>query len=184
VEHKARHEQQEDARTISPCPMCGSTNVEARTRPERFVYGDGADAVELKAMVPVSRCVGCGFSFSGEAADIARHEAVCAHLGVLAPQEILDIRQEYGLSRAEFARLSGIGDASLSRWENGLLVQNTANDNFLYLLSFPDNLLRLQTRGIQKVRSTHERSRWRLLESEEEIAEVQKYAEAFELQPA
>jgi len=168
--------------------MCGSENVDARPKTERFVYGDGDDAVELEAVVPAHRCFDCGFNFSGDAAEAARHAAVCHYLGVMSPEEIVGIRSRYGLSRAEFARITGIGDASLSRWENGLLIQNTANDNLLYLLSWPDSLMRLQTKGVRlhgaSDRSSGDRHRWRQLESEELISEAQKSAEAFELQPA
>ena len=75
-----------------------------------------------------------------------RHEAVCRHLGVLTPKEIIAIRKSYGMSRAVFARLTGIGEASLARWENGLLIQSPAYDRFLFLLTFPENLERLKSR--------------------------------------
>ena len=43
-----------------------------------------------------------------------RHEAVCRHLGVLAPGEIRALRREHGMSRAAFARLTGFGEATLA----------------------------------------------------------------------
>jgi hypothetical protein len=50
------------------------------------------------------------------------------------------------MSRAEFSRLTRIGEASLGRWEKGLLIQNHAHDQFLYLLKFPENVARLRDR--------------------------------------
>ena len=50
------------------------------------------------------------------------------------------------MSRAVFSRLTRIGEASLGRWENGLLIQNLAYDHLLYLLTFPENLERLKFR--------------------------------------
>ena len=62
----------------------------------------------------------------------------------LPPADILKIRKESGLSRAEFARLTRIGEASLHRWENGLLIQNPAMDSYLRLLAYGENIQRLR----------------------------------------
>jgi len=64
----------------------------------------------------------------------------------MAPSEIQALREGYDMSRAEFSRLTRIGEASLGRWENGLLIQGQANDRFLYLLTFPENVARLRAR--------------------------------------
>lgn len=128
------------------CPMCGGNDVRTTTAMEKFVYGDGPEAVELTAQVPVRTCNACGFQFTDDVAEEARHEVVCRHLGVMTPKEISRIRKAYGMSRAVFARLTRIGEASLARWENGLLIQNQAYDHFLHLLTFPENLERLKSR--------------------------------------
>jgi len=126
------------------CPNCGSVRVESRAEREPFSYGIGDKAVELYSTISVRKCADCGFEFTDEAAENSRHEAVCRHLGVLPPADILKIRKESGLSRAEFARLTRIGEASLHRWENGLLIQNPAMDNYLRLLAYPENIQRLR----------------------------------------
>ncbi len=38
------------------------------------------------------------------------------------------------MSRAEFARVTGFGEATLARWERGEVIQNTSNDSFLRML--------------------------------------------------
>lgn len=128
------------------CPMCGGNDVRTTIAVEKFVYGDGPEAVELTAQVPVRTCNACGFQFTDDVAEEARHEVVCRHLGVMTPKEISRIRKAYGMSRAVFSRLTRIGEASLGRWENGLLIQNPAYDHLLYLLTFPENLERLKSR--------------------------------------
>jgi DNA-binding transcriptional regulator YiaG len=128
------------------CPNCGSTNVTTRRSIDRFVYGSGSDAVELKANVPFRRCSDCTFEYTDSEAEDIRHEAVCRHLGVMAPAEVLDLRDSYDLTRAEFAEATRIGEASLARWETGQVIQNPANDNFLYLLRFRENWERLKAR--------------------------------------
>ena len=52
------------------------------------------------------------------------------------------------MSRAAFAQVSGLGEASLNRWENGLAIQNHANDRYLRLLAHPEIMSRL--RSIQR----------------------------------
>ena len=128
------------------CPSCGSSSLSSSQEVEEFQYGDIAEEVMLSALITVYSCGECGLSFTAEDASEARHNAVCRHLGVLAPGEIHAIREQYELTQAEFSDLSKIGKASLSRWEGGMLIQNQANDNLLYLLTFKDNYNRLLER--------------------------------------
>lgn len=125
------------------CAQCGSSDVETRYELHRFTYGTGAQAVELEAEVPVRYCRACDFSYLDEEAEDIRHDTVCRHLGVLTPRQVLDVRARYNLSRAEFARLTRLGEATLARWENGIKIQNAAYDCYLRLLFFSDNVARL-----------------------------------------
>ena len=113
---------------------------------EEFAYGTGKDCVQLRAAVPLRTCRDCGFQFTDHHAEGARHEAVCRHLGVMTPREVEAVRTRLGMTRAAFADLSRLGEASLARWEKGLLIQNAANDQLLYLLRFPENVKRLRSR--------------------------------------
>ena len=124
------------------CVVCGSSNVETKQVDDSFEYG----SVFLNATITVHSCTECSFEFTGEGADSARHESVCHHLGLLTPTEVHNIRKDMSMSKAEFARQTGIGEASLSRWERGYLLQSAAMDNLLYLLSLPGNLEALRRR--------------------------------------
>jgi DNA-binding transcriptional regulator YiaG len=128
------------------CTGCGSSSVVTETTVEEFPYGTGEAPVQLKAAVPVRTCRHCGFQFTDHRAESARHEAVCRHLGVMTPGEVEGVRTRLGMTRAAFAELTRLGEASLARWEKGLLVQNPANDQLLYLLQFPENVKRLRSR--------------------------------------
>ena len=75
--------------------------------------------------------------------ELALHEAECRRQGVLTPTEIRALRGAYDLSRAEFARVTGFGEATLARWERGEVVQNTSNDSFLRMLMDRDAMRRL-----------------------------------------
>ena len=100
-------------------------------------------AVELNVTLPVRICKSCGFEFLDHEAETLQHEAICEHLGVLTPKEIEGVRKMHGMSRARFSAVTGLGEATLNRWENAILIQNTANDRYLRLLALPDNIRRL-----------------------------------------
>ena len=93
-------------------------------------------------------CTECGFEFLDDEAEDIRHAAVCRHLGVMTPAEIQSLRDRLQLTQAEFARITRLGPATVSRWERGESVQNAAYDQYLYLLSFSENVERLKGRAI------------------------------------
>lgn len=126
--------------TSSECPNCGSRKVETTIIDQEFPYGNEPTAVTLSARVPLRSCLQCGFSFLDAIAEDAQHEAICRHLRLLTPAEIKAIRGSYGMTRAEFARVTRLGEATIGRWERGELLQNPAYDHFLYLLSSPENM--------------------------------------------
>ena len=126
------------------CAMCGSLKVATKLSKDSFEYGSGDAAVYLEVEIPVHNCTDCSFEFTDHSADMIRHEAVCRHLGLLTPAEVGAVRKN--VSKAKFSRQTGIGQASLNRWEKGTLIQNVAMDNFLYLLRLPGNLEALQQR--------------------------------------
>jgi putative zinc finger/helix-turn-helix YgiT family protein len=120
------------------CPSCGSLDVSTEMHPHTFEYLDGTHTVDVTAVVPYRTCKTCDFQFTDEAAEDARHEAVCTALGLLTPKEIRSIRERYGVSRERFAEITRIGNATIGRWERGALLQNAANDQYLRLISRPE----------------------------------------------
>jgi len=129
------------------CPDCGSSNIKTNQKDYIFTYGSGENKVELVANVPVRSCSDCGFSFLDSAAEDICHKAVCQHLGVMTPSQIKDLRNLYGLTQAQFSEITKLGEATLSRWERGIVIQNQAYDNYLYLLGFNENLERIRDRA-------------------------------------
>lgn len=119
------------------CPLCGGESVTTFMHHHTFSYGSGESAIELNVDLPVRRCGPCDFEYLDDAAEDLQHEAVCQHFGVLSPGEIRRIRQHHGMTRARFAEVTGIGEASLNRWENGLTIQTHAYDRYLRLLTLP-----------------------------------------------
>lgn len=62
--------------------------------------------------------------------------------GMLQPEEIRNFRKRYGLTQRELSDLLGWGGATLSRYENGAL-QDETHEKSLRLAMEPGNLLRL-----------------------------------------
>ncbi len=130
------------------CPQCGEKGaVTTSLYPHTFRYGSGESAVDLTVELPLRRCSVCEFEFLDDEAERLEHEAICAHLGVLSPKEIRGIREAYDLSRNEFAQVTGLGEATLNRWENGIKIQTLANDRYLRLLALPLNMQILKRFG-------------------------------------
>ena len=125
----------DNANRAHVCDECGH-QVTTTWHDHTFVYGSGEAAAKLAVRLPVRRCEHCDFDYLDDEGERLKHEAVCGHLGVLTPREIRDIRERLGLSRSALAKLTGIGEASLSRWENGVKIQTPGYDRYLRLLGY------------------------------------------------
>lgn len=119
------------------CDQCGAGSVTKRFDDDRFRYGKEDNFVELTAHVAVWTCSACGFSYTDGDAEEARHRAICRHLGVLSPDEIVALRRRHGLTQADLAYLTAFSEASVKRWEGGLLIQNQSSDRLLRVLDQP-----------------------------------------------
>jgi putative zinc finger/helix-turn-helix YgiT family protein len=112
---------------------------------EQFEFEvDGKTKTVVAENVPVSECdnAECGERLSGPKAGRIRHEAICRTFGLLTPCEIQAIRERLGPSQERFAQLTGIGVATISRWERGRLLQNRAMDNYLRLVKRSEENIR------------------------------------------
>ena len=127
------------------CALCGSSAIETAFHSHGFHYGSGERAAELSVEVPSRECRDCGFMFLDAEAEELKHAAVCRHLGVLTPQEVRRIRTQYGMTRADFAEVSGLDAGTLAGWENGLFIQTVADDRYVRLLSHTGNMQRLRS---------------------------------------
>lgn len=113
------------------------------TRSDIYRYGSGDSIIELPIKIPVYRCESCGFQFTDWKAEQIKQDALCRYFGVLTPKQILSIRKRLRMSRKRFAKVTGLVEDSLSRWEKGINIQNLAMDRYLRLLEDPDNVRQL-----------------------------------------
>ncbi len=157
---ESRHGNHADVAHV--CDECGH-DVTTTWHDHTFVYGVGEAAAELAVRLPVRRCHHCDFDYLDEEGERLKHEAVCRHLGVLTPQDILGIRKDLGLSRAALAKLTGIGEASLSRWESGVKIQTPGYDRYLRLLNRAGTAAMLMQLGHVPSAPPRHRSKFRAL---------------------
>jgi putative zinc finger/helix-turn-helix YgiT family protein len=118
------------------CPSCGQGWLRPTTVTDQFVHEeDGVSMPVFVEKVPIEVCTKCAEIFRGPESACLHHEAVCRTFGFLTPREIVELREKVlRLTQEEFAHLTGIGLATISRWERGRLVQNRAMDRYLRLL--------------------------------------------------
>ena len=158
-------------RTTLACPHCGAPRITTVLQSQQFPYGAGPHSVTLEATVPVRTCSACGFTFTDREGEEVRHEAVCRHLKVMAPRRIRQLRELHRYSQAAFAEVTRLGEATLSRWERGIIIQNAAYDSYLYLLGFPENLQRLivRARTLERRSDAEPTARFRSLQVNDEL---------------
>lgn len=116
------------------CPVCGTPMKEKRGKLAFPVNGEdvrvpGATHLACpKGHDPVLR------------ADDARHlreralDLYRGKYGLLTAEDIRSLRERFGLTQAELARLLRLGQNTLSRWEAGRNVQTAAMDVLLRVL--------------------------------------------------
>jgi len=126
------------------CPLCGDAGITTTIQPHSFDYGTGKSKAELTVDAHVRRCSSCDFDYLDDVTENLKQEAVCRYLGVLSPNEIRNIRKDCGMSRSKFAHVTGLGEASLNRWENSLNIQSLAYDRYLRLLAIPGTIRDLE----------------------------------------
>lgn len=104
------------------CALCGDATVSTTWADDDMVWGSGDSAIVLPVHLPFRSCSACDFTYLDHEAEDIRHQAVCRHLGVPAPADVLAIREKHGLSQAEFARAVGLQPDMVERWESGIVI--------------------------------------------------------------
>jgi len=125
------------------CPVCGIEQETDVIEKEEIsnVRGD-----EIKALARIRICCVCGEELFDEELDeenIKRvYDIYREKHGILSPEKIKSIRESYSLSQRAFAKLLGIGEASIVRYETGALPEKSLS-NMIMLLKDPKNMEKL-----------------------------------------
>jgi HTH-type transcriptional regulator / antitoxin MqsA len=117
--------------------MCGICGGEAALVQEPSTYTMGSRTVTIDN--EFYRCARCGESFYIDGMAIATLKRATAKVraedGLLAPDEIVALREKYGLTQADLERLIGAGEKTVVRWERGTVAQNRTADTLLRVLA-------------------------------------------------
>jgi YgiT-type zinc finger domain-containing protein len=146
------HAASTQARSAPHCPVCGHDDVRTTLTRETFTYGVGEKAAQITVTVPLRTCAKCGYQYTDDEAEDIRHEAVCHHLGVLTPSQIVALREQSRLVGAALADLVRTDEATIACWERGAVIQDGPADQLLYLLQFGENVQRLRERAEKEMK--------------------------------
>jgi HTH-type transcriptional regulator/antitoxin MqsA len=118
---------------VVECHLCGG-DARAVSDPMEIVIGQRSARVPAERM----RCDECGEEFflpgQMEAAQKLASAQIRECLGLLAPDQVKEAREKYGLSQTTMERLLGVGPKTVVRWERGTVFQNKATDALLRLI--------------------------------------------------
>ena len=116
------------------CPRCRTTMVERRSALKMPVNGEDVSVPSAMHL----RCPKCDevvLRFSD--ARRLQEDAIAVYRkkhGLLSADEIRALRERFGLTQSELARLLHLGANTVSRWESGRNVQTEAMEMLLRLL--------------------------------------------------
>lgn len=157
------------------CNECGR-EVDTKIVTEKETYNVCGENVEVEARVLV--CAECGEEFYCEDLDnatlVSAYNKYRRRHKLLLPEEIKNIREQYGLSQRSFAKLLNWGDKTICRYENGS-VQDKAHNSLLLFLRKPENM---RTYLIENEVALNERQLNRLLAIVDKLEQSKEYRES------
>ena len=122
------------------CEEC-KKEVETTIVTKKESYNVCGEMIDVNAQVLV--CAECGEELFSEELDnatlINAYNEYRRRHKLLLPEEIKEIRQQYGLSQRGFSKLLNWGDKTICRYENGSL-QDRAHNSLLIFLKNPENM--------------------------------------------
>jgi putative zinc finger/helix-turn-helix YgiT family protein len=130
------------------CPHCGALMVERRSTLKAPVNGEEV-SVPSAAHLRCPKCDEVVLRFSD--ARRLQEDAIAVYRkkhGLLSADDIRGLRERFGLTQGELARLLHLGANTISRWESGRNVQTEAMEMLLRLLrDLPGSLDYLRQRA-------------------------------------
>jgi len=119
---------------VDACPCCGTIMVERRSALKHSVNGEEV-SVPSTLHLRCPKCDEVVLRFSD--ARRLQEDAIAVYRkkhGLLSADEIRAIRERFGLTQGELARLLHLGANTISRWEAGRNAQTEAMEMLLRLL--------------------------------------------------
>ena len=123
------------------CPKCGVHALADAVvdRTAKMQYDGKLHEVRVRNL-EVTKCAKCAAVFLDNRAAVQYQSALRHKLDLLQPHEILHGRRSRGLTQAQLADFLGFAAETLSRWENGHVIQSRTHDillrGFFYVPEF------------------------------------------------
>lgn len=133
------------------CDSCGE-EVDVMIHTEHVQFSVRDLVVESDFSIP--RCPHCNSVVA--LADIEDenirilYDVYKAKKGLLTSEEVRSIRTKYGLSQSDFALLLGLGEKTVTRYENGS-IQDHSHDNLMRLVTEPTILKQLYAKNFKEI---------------------------------
>jgi putative zinc finger/helix-turn-helix YgiT family protein len=119
------------------CSVCGARGTEITTRPVNMGSADAP--LEVDPGFEYEHCTACGEDLipASEMDGLLRKSVALDRTGsgMLGSDEIRGVRLDLGLTQVGFARLLGVGEKTVTRWETGTVVQSRMADRFIRVLA-------------------------------------------------
>lgn len=120
------------------CPFC-SREESVEIRIEKESYPVKGEPIEVEAKV--SYCQKCGNQVWNENEDaqnlLRAYDSFRVKHNLLSASRIKSIREKYEISQSTFARALGLGEKTITRYENGS-IQDRAHNGLIALAEKPD----------------------------------------------
>lgn len=124
------------------CPACECEQEILLVQKEE-TYPVKGELITVRATV--CTCAHCGekiMSFEYDDDNLRKAYAKYRSLhGLLQPEEIKAIREQYGVSQVAFARIIGVDDNAIARYENGSLQDEAANTRIMLARDYKSYLV-------------------------------------------
>lgn len=151
VKVKKLQEECKEGELIMYCPNCNS-EVESIVRTVSETYPVKGENITIEARVRFCKC--CNEDIWDDELDEQNLINAFAEYRkkhhLLQPAEIRTIREKYGLSQVAFARVLGLGDKTITRYENGSIA-DAAQNNLIELVRQPSNFKELLEKNKDKI---------------------------------
>lgn len=156
------------------CEEC-EREVETHIEKKKERYMVCGEQIEVDADILV--CSECGEELFCEELDnatlVKSYNEYRKRHKLLLPEEIKDIRMQYGLSQRSFAKLLNWGDKTIFRYENGS-IQDKAHNTILLFLRNPENM---KTYLVENEVQLSEKQKSKLLDKVEKLLKGKEFQE-------
>lgn len=121
------------------CPHC---NQEVKTTVRTLTETYPVKGENITILADVRHCNCCGNEIWDELLDsknlLNAYAIFRRRHHLLQPEEIRNIRKKYGLSQSAFAKVLGLGEKTITRYENGS-IPDAAQNALIKLVRHPEN---------------------------------------------